>query len=171
MPRQGGHRLSPSHPRLGHEFVIGRRRRRRNRGHIPVARGRGQRRSDLVLDARPSRTCVHDATDLGGQYPRASFTASMNSAPERVSRSEAEIQPPVVMPKSYELASLQLEQPRQQQQPGSRRKERERRVNGLAVREGCIYSDHAADLAFVPSARHGQAPWAHDLTGSTASKT
>ena len=34
--------------------------------------------------------------------------------------------------------------------------------------EGCIYSDHAADLAFVPSARHGQAPWAHDLTGSTS---
>ena len=27
-------------------------------------------------------------------------------------------------------------------------------------REGCIYSDHAADLAFVPSARQGQAPWA-----------
>jgi len=26
--------------------------------------------------------------------------------------------------------------------------------------EGCIYSDHAADLAFVPSARQGQAPWA-----------
>jgi len=27
-------------------------------------------------------------------------------------------------------------------------------------REGCIYSDHAADLGFVPSARHGQkTPW------------
>ena len=25
-------------------------------------------------------------------------------------------------------------------------------------REGCIYSDHAADLGFVPSARHGQKP-------------
>ena len=33
-------------------------------------------------------------------------------------------------------------------------------------REGCIYSDHAADLGFVPSARYGQKPLAHDLTGS-----
>jgi hypothetical protein len=34
--------------------------------------------------------------------------------------------------------------------------------------EGCIYSDHAADLGFVPSARNRQAPPAHDLTGSTS---
>src|SRR6266498_2106862 len=34
--------------------------------------------------------------------------------------------------------------------------------------ERCIYSDHAADLGFAPSARHGQAPLAHDLTGSTS---
>ncbi len=34
--------------------------------------------------------------------------------------------------------------------------------------EGCIYSDHAADLGFAPSARQVQAPLAYDLTGSTS---
>jgi len=34
--------------------------------------------------------------------------------------------------------------------------------------KGCIYSDHAADLRFAPSARNGQATRAHDLTGSTS---
>jgi hypothetical protein len=32
----------------------------------------------------------------------------------------------------------------------------------------CSYSDHAADLGVAPSARHGQAPLAYDLTGSTS---
>ena len=49
-----------------------------------------------------------------------------------------------------------------------------RRGAGLAVPpesdegEGCIYSDHAADLGFVPSARHGRKPLAHNLTGSAS---
>src|SRR6266508_3169946 len=37
--------------------------------------------------------------------------------------------------------------------------------------EGCICSDHAADLGFVPSARHGHAPLAYDLTGSTSGQS
>ena len=45
-------------------------------------------------------------------------------------------------------------------------------VEAYAVRlerpEGCIYFDHAADLGFVSSARHGQAPLVYDLTGSTS---
>src|SRR6266498_3926811 len=40
--------------------------------------------------------------------------------------------------------------------------------NSAAEREGCIYSDHAADLGFAPSARQVQAPLAYDLTGSTS---
>jgi hypothetical protein len=42
-----------------------------------------------------------------------------------------------------------------------------RPVDGLDP-EGCIYSDHAADVGFAPSARHGAGPRAHDLTGSTS---
>jgi prevent-host-death family protein len=40
--------------------------------------------------------------------------------------------------------------------------------SGRARPEGCIYSDHAADLGFPPPAHDSQAPLTHDLTGSTS---